>query len=507
MKIIKLLLTILLITNQISTETLYCKKEILESYHLNSYLNFRIVDMYLCPSLSNSCCSPYDQFYMYNHWQKIVEPKIDQNYIKIENRIKDLKILYKKSFDVDIAKLIEDLSVSEIKKEKLQNDFDILKEKKLEEFFDDLLLLGKKSLDYMKSIRGSFYCYICDFENHDFIDIENDTIFMSMNSCGEMANMNLNYSYLSLNVVAKSLMDYSLFISNFISDVEKAIRITNYAKYYKDITKCSEVIKSNGSDFKKCKDYCNNFQFNANTPVFEGFPSFYDALIEQATAFLEVNIEKKEEEIKKVRILAENEENDDKKEVQDPTNFSFNVKNADFIEDPYKEKSINKDFDDYILENMFSYQKKYDRSKIIGYSNFIKNRLHYFDVQYDENTEDPEDVFKTNTIKIVNLEDYKLEFVKFGLRINKHLNNNLKEDASQIIFHLKQNSQFKIKYEKLDGSMVKQVNSIDDGYLKNFHRDNFMDFKNINLELKNREIMNNLERSKEEAYATGYNIK
>lgn len=526
-----LLIMVLSSTIKTETETLYCKKEILESYSLNSYLNFRTLEMYICPSLAESCCSPYDQFYMYNHWQKIIEPKIDQNYIKIENRLKDLKILYKKSFNVDIAKLIDDLAISQIKKDGLQKFFDDLKGLELEDSFDDLIELGKSSMKYMKNIRESFYCYICDFENHKFIDIENEIITMSLDSCGQMAFETLNYSYLGINVVAKSLMDYSQFISNFISDVEKPLRIKNYAKYYKDITKCSDVVRLNLTEFKKCKDYCSNFHFNSNTPVFEGFTTFYEALIKQATAFLEVNLEKSE--AKKVRILQEDKKikiditknslvekdnkinidikknrklDDGEKEIQNPSNFKFDIKNQDYIEDPYKEKSINKDFDNYILQHMFDYQKKYDRSKIIGYTKFIKNRIHYFDVEYDENTDAPEDIFKTNTIKIIDLSEYKIEYVKFGLRINKHLNNNLNEDVSQIIFHLKQNSNFKIKYEKLDSSMIKQVNAIDDRYLKNFHRDNFMSFKNINLQLKNAEIMKNYDEVKENASRLGYNI-
>lgn len=37
-----------------------CKQRLVESYNLTSYVNPRGLNMWLCPSIEQSCCSLYD---------------------------------------------------------------------------------------------------------------------------------------------------------------------------------------------------------------------------------------------------------------------------------------------------------------------------------------------------------------------------------------------------------------------------------------------------------------
>ncbi len=76
-----------------------------------------------------------------------------------------------------------------------------------------------------------------------------------------------------------------------------------------------------------------------------------------------------------------------------------------------------------------------------------------------------------------------------------------------MVAHLKKKSKFKISYEKLDDQIVAQLNEMKDDYIKNFHKDNFLDFKNISIQLKKKEMLANIDQIRRSARRKGYYIK
>ena len=45
-----------------------------------------------------------------------------------------------------------------------------------------------------------------------------------------------------------------------------------------------------------------------------------------------------------------------------------------------------------------------------------------------------------------------------------------------LIYHLKNRTPFKIHYEKLDPTLIKNLNEMKNSELRQFHADNFLDF-------------------------------
>jgi hypothetical protein len=147
-------------------------------------------------------------------------------------------------------------------------------------------------------------------------------------------------------------------------------------------------------------------------------------------------------------------------------------------------------FDEYVLNEMFNFQEDYEFDRQEGYVNFIKNKLNYFDTEYDFENGDDSDIFKTNSAIIVDLENFQTLVKSPGIDLSKHITTcNIDNSMRDLISHLKNKSKYKILYEKLDPALLEQINDLTNDQVKNFHRDFFLYFKNFNLSLKKDEIV------------------
>lgn len=87
---------------------------------------------------------------------------------------------------------------------------------------------------------------------------------------------------------------------------------------------------------------------------------------------------------------------------------------------------------------MFNFQVDYEKDRQKGYVNFIKNKLHYFDVEYDFENADEDDIFKTNTKVVVDLENFDSWFGPEGINVDKHSSQtNIDEDIKNLVSHIK----------------------------------------------------------------------
>lgn len=58
-------------------------------------------------------------------------------------------------------------------------------------------------------------------------------------------------------------------------------------------------------------------------------------------------------------------------------------------------------------------------------------------------------------------------------------------------------------YEKLDPNLVEQINDVDNHDVINFHRDNFLHFKDFKMHLKRDEMMSQLDNVKRRVTVEG----
>ena len=79
---------------------------------------------------------------------------------------------------------------------------------------------------------------------------------------------------------------------------------------------------------------------------------------------------------------------------------------------------------------------------------------------------------------MIDLENYSTVIDDDGIDLIRYVKNNkMNDEIKDMISHLKEKSVFKIKFEKLDDKLVKELNDIWEDYVHKFHRDNFMEFE------------------------------
>ena len=214
----------------------------------------------------------YDQFMMFTTWRDKIKPKLNKYYTSISDKLLRIKNLTEEVLKVDIKSLTEKLHASDKVKDKIMQKYTFLKDKKVPQLIDQILNLQKDNAYYMKKVRSTFYCSICDHSSHLWINIPKKEVFLSDGSCGEIARHTINYAYFMNNELAKLLMEFSKVLVNFsLSEAEKPVRIKGYNKIRKSVKKCVNVFKTGAPSFKPCRKFCEHYKFNANSPVLEGY--------------------------------------------------------------------------------------------------------------------------------------------------------------------------------------------------------------------------------------------
>lgn len=471
-----------------SEETKRCKREIVESYNLNGYLSQRPMNMYVCPAIKMSCCSMYDQFMMFSTWKDKIKPKLLKYYDGIRKKYVDMKEMTSTVLAIDINKLVNGLALPDAQKETILNKLTIVQSQDSNKMFDDMLLMHHRNYVYMMKLRSAFFCTICDYDMQSLIDIPNKVIPLTEGTCQDIATNTIEYSFYLNIKLAQYLQDLSEILANFgQSEADKPVKIKYFDSIKRSVRGCARAVEA-GSNFRACKSYCRHYKFNANSPVIEGYQVFFNEILNGITKFL-----KSYGPSSNSRVLEEPLQPTGRV-LQDDLPFpNFSMKDIKGRKDPYDEDSVDPNFDEYVLNEMFNFNQDIEEDRQRGYVNFVKNKIINFDTEYDYENGDDSDIFKTSTNIIVDLENYKTRINSPGIDLTKHLETtNIDNSMRELISHLKNKSKYKILYEKLDPSLLEQINNIDNENVKNFHRDNFLYYKDFSANLKKEEIIGNI---------------
>lgn len=122
-----------------------CKKEIIESYNLNSYITPRLQNFFLCPELRDSCCSMYDQFLMFSSWKDRVKPKMIRYYDAIRVKYTQLRSNVDGFMKLNIKKAIQNLSIPDELKETTMSKFVLINSQNFTDIIDETLILFKNA--------------------------------------------------------------------------------------------------------------------------------------------------------------------------------------------------------------------------------------------------------------------------------------------------------------------------------------------------------------------------
>lgn len=487
-----------------------CKKEVVESYNLSGYLTPRVMSMYICPQLKNSCCSFYDQFLMYSTWRDKIKPKLVNYYDAMSSKLMKAKVLTKEVIGLNFPKMIQDLQIDDKKKEEHLSTFLRLNATNTDTLIDQVIMMQKDNARFMMKLRSSFYCSICDFDSHQYFDTNKKTFTSDFGTCSEIATNTINFSHFMTITLGGYLQSLSKLMSVFaLSEAEKPVRIRTYETIVSQIKSCSNQVSQRTGKFVACKKYCEHWRINANSPVIEGYQLFMNSMISAMEKFVK-------DHGKEPRVLAEDGEREPSISLfssEQPSDFHqkmtmdeprernlrgrvlsgeneimFDPIDALGQKDPYDESLVDPAFDDYMLNQMFNAQDEYEHERKVGYARFINSKIGQIDVESDPEKGGVDDIFKKNSGVVVDLENFQTIMKTKGFDASKHLENNIEASVKELVTHLKKKSKFPIAYEKLDPALLVTINGIQNDDVSNFHRDNFLYFRDFSLELKRNEV-------------------
>lgn len=72
----KIIIFVLLFGTQFSIvfEPDSCKKDLIETYHIDSFVYPKPVKLFMCPTVKLSCCQIFDQYKIFNLWESKIKP-------------------------------------------------------------------------------------------------------------------------------------------------------------------------------------------------------------------------------------------------------------------------------------------------------------------------------------------------------------------------------------------------------------------------------------------------
>lgn len=252
---------------------LTCTKEIIESYGVISYDQAKKERLVFCPHIQYTCCPAYEQFKMFKFYTENVKPA----FILLNEVIK-------KGLDV-LSKVVIDTVNSGVIPQKIDGISDKAVKLRLgflwgkwsrikpEKIFRTLMKYQKTSSSYVAAWKSAFFCTICDFANHDFIDVEKQRITFSAASCDALVQNTLIFANI-LNSVLVPYVSTLTEVAARLSGSTKYQKIHNIQRVNKAIADCVADYKQYDSGLGNCKAYCEMFNLATDVFALEGYPEF-----------------------------------------------------------------------------------------------------------------------------------------------------------------------------------------------------------------------------------------
>ena len=86
-----------------------CKTEIISAYNIASYTSPKQVKLHLFPNIDLSCCSIYDQYFMYMDWKKNIKVRLKRYNFEYSKKLRDLYRIMRKIVKVNMNGLVSNL--------------------------------------------------------------------------------------------------------------------------------------------------------------------------------------------------------------------------------------------------------------------------------------------------------------------------------------------------------------------------------------------------------------
>lgn len=453
--------------------------------------------MHLFPTIEYTCCSIYDQYYMYNNWRSQVKVNLKRFYENQEEKTKDLYLIVRKILKLNMNRLLRVYRLPYQKKNLVLKQWRLLftNNKKVDKDILKASQFQQKVGIFMRKMKSAFYGVICDWENHQYINTETKTIVINQTSCAYMVKNTIDFSYLYHFKVIKEIyriVDIILAFNNTFYNSD--VKLQDYKKIFENVRKCYKAYKR--GKYEQCYDYCDYFKVNSLSPVMEGYTAHINLLIAHLKQFREKAMQfiPKKKQLRpskssgyikvwgRRRILVMN---DKIPEIEHIRRQEIKKKRSEFPRyvvppgDPYKPYHLAGGMDKEKLFAITRHEKHHYRERLKNYVDFIKNKLMDYDYQTELiEEENPNDIFIQTPNEIEGIENYQTVTEDLGINLKNIVRkSNINKTFRDLLSHVKRNSIYELTFEPLDPKLVLQLNDIGDRDLRNFHQNNYLLFR------------------------------
>lgn len=359
--------------------------------------------------------------------------------------------------------------------------------------------------NFMLRYRSSFYCQICDFDNHYFFDTVNEIVRLNLGSCQGIAENTIHFIFQLNMKVVRPLWFLSKVIGPFLSQPIRELKVKNQKQLFAYIISCAKTFTSgSNSNPNACKNLCKYFNFNANSPVFEGYRVWFNDFYNLFKRFYHEIGHDYEKSLKERQLSQEAaKQKPQERKLSQAFTTEFLQNPPKFYEDTETNPILNKSF----INQMINFNQDYEEDRELNYVNYVKNKYYYMDVSMNPNDPLDQGLFKIAAQNLVRLEDFTTKVSNFGIDLFKHIKyNNMDGTMKDMISHLKYKSRYKLFYEKLDPTLVHYLNDQTSEEIQEFHQDNYMYFRNYSDALVKDKLMFDMKDLEQKIKIGGYKI-
>lgn len=504
-----------------------CKRELIESNGINSYIEPARETLSFCGSSVSSCCPAYEQIKVFEKYKTTLKPHY-KNVIKLVGE----ELIMLQSMLVNSQDKITAMANSiQDKAKRLQADDKLNKilATDINASLDVAIRHHKKAGEYVASMKSAYFCTVCDFKNHALIDIPAKKFKIDAESCDALVKHTLLFSN-AINVGLLQFIENVAGIYALSKNQEKSMKVPGLKAVVDSINDCAEEYKLFDNNLTSCKNYCSYVKLNSEMPVYEGYTeTFANAIfLLKSMGFAAAPTpeapkqaaegEKKEEVAPKdkARILFEGRGRvhkrakrtrilEEKNGVRFVDSFKYTERLKKHSIDIFDASAYDSSFDDAKMINMFEIQEILNNDNADDLDSMIREQ---FVKGYSVPIEDIEalPIFATAVKERVNIAEFTSVMDPNGINIHHIITNmNLDYEFHDIVLSL--NGIDGGAKETLEGAVLEMVNGIGDDDVKCFHEDPGIEFKRYvflspdYIDMKKQEIETIITKMKEEKEA------
>ena len=247
-------------------KSIQCEHRLLKSYLLHGRHQSKPDPMYLCPTIKNNCCTKMDQQRIYHIAKEFLPQRLLEYQSKIRMALAKLRELHIKInrtrpvfTGIPKRRLYCNAQASQL------YNFPFFK------MYNEIMEYLDIVRDELNDYYNTFFCQLCDADNHKWFNIKNKQLQMDSLFCKDMIDNHQD-----------AMKIFNVDLINYLQALQSVVDCTHYVRSYnleffdrskskisKNVGKCLGNL--GGKDFlKSCKEVCETLKLSKIIETIEG---------------------------------------------------------------------------------------------------------------------------------------------------------------------------------------------------------------------------------------------